>query len=258
LHEAPSHQVISGVGEVFKMRMHNDEMGDYEISNLVVELEPDHRIAWEQILIAASLAEDQADTGERNSHRWPHEISTVDPISTLVTETYDCSGSPEWLSRAAREGAHWRDSMTTSLERLEARNAADGAVRRLAPPPSHLASPHSAARRGQDATRTTARSAVIVLAIRSSGTVRAGRPGRQRAHALANGLLLDDAPIDSIVGVDADYRFSEGLRLLRVVAIAGHAQLAGEVDISCPKLLGPGGLVMNDVHCIARAILAGR
>ena len=32
--------VISGVGDVFTMKMCNDEMGDYEISNHVVEYEP--------------------------------------------------------------------------------------------------------------------------------------------------------------------------------------------------------------------------
>ena len=36
--------VISSVGDVFTMRMHNDEMGDYEMANHVVEYEPNRRI----------------------------------------------------------------------------------------------------------------------------------------------------------------------------------------------------------------------
>ncbi len=35
LREAPSDVVLSRVGDVFAMRMHNDEMGDYEMSNHV-------------------------------------------------------------------------------------------------------------------------------------------------------------------------------------------------------------------------------
>ena len=41
--------VISGVGDVFTMKMHNDEMGDYEMANHVVEYEPNRRIGWEPV-----------------------------------------------------------------------------------------------------------------------------------------------------------------------------------------------------------------
>jgi hypothetical protein len=32
--------VISAVGDVFTMTMHNDEMGDYEMANYVVDIRP--------------------------------------------------------------------------------------------------------------------------------------------------------------------------------------------------------------------------
>ena len=60
-----SDEVISGVGDVFAMKMHNDEMGDYEMSNYVVEYELNRRISWEPVLKAASRPEDQQDIGER-------------------------------------------------------------------------------------------------------------------------------------------------------------------------------------------------
>src|ERR1035437_1797774 len=94
LREAPSDVVLTGVGDVFAMRMHNDEMGDYEMSNHVVEFELNRRITWEPVMTAATRAEDQADLGDKADHRWSYELTPVDEGSTLVTETFDCSRSP--------------------------------------------------------------------------------------------------------------------------------------------------------------------
>ena len=114
-----SREVITGVGDVFTMTMHNDEMGDYEMANHVVEYEPGRRIGWEPVLKAASRPEDQADIGDRSEHRWSYEFTPLGPTSTLVTETYDCSRAPDWLRKAVKGGARWVDSMTTTLERLD-------------------------------------------------------------------------------------------------------------------------------------------
>jgi hypothetical protein len=127
LREAPSDVVLTGVGDVFAMRMHNDEMGDYEMSNHVVEFELNRRITWEPVMTAATRAEDQADLGDKADHRWSYELTPVDEGSTLVTETFDCSRSPEWLRQAVRGGDRWIASMTATLEKLEklaARSAA--------------------------------------------------------------------------------------------------------------------------------------
>jgi uncharacterized protein YndB with AHSA1/START domain len=112
--------VISGVGDVFTMKMHNDEMGDYEMSNHVVEYEPNHRIGWEPVLKAASRPEDQGEIGDRSEHRWTYELTPVDSRSTLVTETYDCSRAPEWLRNAVKGGTRWIGSMTATLQKLDA------------------------------------------------------------------------------------------------------------------------------------------
>ena len=109
---------IRGVGDVFTMTMHNDEMGDYEMSNHVVEYELNRRIGWEPVLKAASRPEDQADIGHRSGHRWTYELTPAGSRSTLVTETYDCSRAPEWLRNAVKGGARWRGSMTATLEKL--------------------------------------------------------------------------------------------------------------------------------------------
>ena len=111
--------VVSGVGDVFTMTMHNDEMGDYEMFNYVIEYELNRRISWEPVLKAASRAEDQADVGDRSEHRWTYELIPLDFSSTVVTETYDCSRAPEWLRNAVQGGTRWIDGMTQTLERLD-------------------------------------------------------------------------------------------------------------------------------------------
>jgi hypothetical protein len=117
---APSDVVLSQVGDVFPMKMHNAEMGDYEMANYVVEFEPDRRIGWEPVLTAASRQEDQDAIGDPGQQRWSFDLTPLGSGSTLVTETYDCSRSPEWLRRAVRGGNRWIDSMTATLEKLEA------------------------------------------------------------------------------------------------------------------------------------------
>lgn len=110
---------ITGVGDVFTMAMHNDEMGDYEIANHVVGYEQGRRISWEPVLKAASRPEDQGDIGQRSGHQWAYELTVLGPRSTLVTESYDCSRAPEWLRRAVKGGARWIASMNGTLERLD-------------------------------------------------------------------------------------------------------------------------------------------
>jgi uncharacterized protein YndB with AHSA1/START domain len=59
---------VSGVGDVFRMPMHNDEMGDYEMENQVVEYEQDRRIALEPVRVSALRPEEQDAIGN-SAHR---------------------------------------------------------------------------------------------------------------------------------------------------------------------------------------------
>jgi hypothetical protein len=115
--ESPDDVVIGGAGDVFTMKMHNDELGDYTIANYVVDYELDRRIAWEPVLAAASRPEDQDGIGDRNQVRWSYELTPLGPEATVVRETYDCSRSPAWLRRAVKDGARWTGSMTATLEK---------------------------------------------------------------------------------------------------------------------------------------------
>lgn len=120
LRAATSQMVLSQVGDVFTMAMYNDEMGDYEMANHVVEYEPDRRIVWEPVLLAASRSQDADAIGEPASHRWGFELSPTGPATTRVTEIYDCSRSPAWLRKAVKDGERWRESMSRTLEKLQA------------------------------------------------------------------------------------------------------------------------------------------
>ena len=119
LREAGGNPVISGVGDSFAVRMNNAEMGDYEVTNHVVEFQRNRRIGWEPVLTAASREEDQADIGDRAEHRWSYELAPGGDGATIVTETYDCTRAPDWLRKAVRNGERWVQSMSTTLEKLD-------------------------------------------------------------------------------------------------------------------------------------------
>jgi hypothetical protein len=119
LRQALSSGVVERAGDAFIMSMHNAEMGDYEITNYVVEYQRDRQIGWEPVLTAASRPEDQADIGERREHRWSYELEPIGPSETVVTETFDCTQAPDWLRNAVKNGYRWLESMTSTLEKLD-------------------------------------------------------------------------------------------------------------------------------------------
>jgi len=109
---------LSRTGDSFLMNMHHDRFGDYQMRNEVIEYEAARRLTWEPTRVADSPEEQDA-LGEPPHYRWGYELSPDGPGTTLVTETFDCTRSPDDLRGAVREGEGWRDAMTASLARLE-------------------------------------------------------------------------------------------------------------------------------------------
>jgi uncharacterized protein YndB with AHSA1/START domain len=111
--------VISKVGDVFALNMHNDQIGDYVMENTVVEFEPDRRIAWEPVMRSVAKPELQSRVGDPAYHQWGWQLEALDADHTRVTEFFDCTRSPDWLRDAVKEGEGWRAQIQASLENLE-------------------------------------------------------------------------------------------------------------------------------------------
>jgi Polyketide cyclase / dehydrase and lipid transport len=109
---------VSCAGDSFVMSMHHERFGDYQMRNEVIEYEVGRRLVWEPVRVAAS-PEEQAEIGDPARYRWGYELSPDGPGATLVTESFDCTRSPQDLREAVQEGEGWRDAMTASLARLE-------------------------------------------------------------------------------------------------------------------------------------------
>jgi hypothetical protein len=127
LRGAGSTGVISGVGDVFVMKMYFSEIGDYEMNNHVVEYEQDRRIGWEPEAGRGhpNAAPDSSDPA-RWGQRWSYQLTPDGPDATVVTEIYDCSQAPEEERVGMDNGNVWTESMAKTLERLDALCARQG------------------------------------------------------------------------------------------------------------------------------------
>jgi uncharacterized protein YndB with AHSA1/START domain len=110
---------VSGIGDVFLMNMHHEEWGDYQMRNEVVEYEAGRRLVWEPARPESFIPGKQDTVGAPAHYRWGYDLVPDGSGVTMVTETFDCSRSPEWLHDATAEGEGWRDAMTSSLVKLE-------------------------------------------------------------------------------------------------------------------------------------------
>jgi hypothetical protein len=121
LQGAVSTTTISGVGDVFVMKMYFSHLGDYEMTNHVVEYEHDRRIGWEPEAGRGhpAAAPDSSDPA-RWGHRWSYQLTPEGQDATVVTEIYDCSRAPEEERREMDNGKIWAESMAETLERLDA------------------------------------------------------------------------------------------------------------------------------------------
>lgn len=109
LRPGAKNEVIVGVGDVFVTKMYFTAMGDYEMHNRVVVFEADRSIAWEP----------GNPKHPRNGSRWRFDLTPESSQVTVVTETYDCTGSPESVRKAVDNGNAWLAGMTKTLERIE-------------------------------------------------------------------------------------------------------------------------------------------
>jgi hypothetical protein len=113
--------VISGVGDVFVMKMYFAHLGDYEMNNHVVEYEQDRRIGWEpEAGRGHPHAAPESPGAARWGHRWSYQLTPDGPDATFVTEFYDCSRAPEDERAGMNNGKVWIEAMAETLGRLDA------------------------------------------------------------------------------------------------------------------------------------------
>lgn len=104
--------VLAGVGDIFVMKMHYPELGDYEMINHVVTFEENRRIGWEPE--SGNGHPDQGQPDARWGHTWTFDLHPDGPTTTTVTETWDCSAA-----MVDEDGQQWIPSMTRTLARLD-------------------------------------------------------------------------------------------------------------------------------------------
>lgn len=104
---------LNAIGDAFLMRMYYEQFGDYVMRNVVVEYDPDRRIGW------APVRHD-IDEDEDWEHRWVFTLEPDGATSTDVTETYDCSRSPDHAKEILKHGAIWQTGMERTLEQIDA------------------------------------------------------------------------------------------------------------------------------------------
>ncbi len=75
-----THATVSGVGDVFVMDTHGQDMGDYTVDNHVVAFDPDREIAWAPATHG----------GDRGGQVWTYRLEPAG-AATTVTHGYDWS-----------------------------------------------------------------------------------------------------------------------------------------------------------------------
>jgi hypothetical protein len=120
LRGARTEAVVTGVGEVFVMKMFIDRLGDYEMNNFVSQFEVNRRIGWEPAPGRGHPNDINLKTpvGSPPGHQWSYELTPEGANATMVTETFDCSRAPKALRQAVNGGQNWIDGMTRTLELL--------------------------------------------------------------------------------------------------------------------------------------------
>jgi hypothetical protein len=117
LRGAVSDGVVTGVGDIFVMRMYYVQHGEYEMNNHVVEYELNRRIAWEPE--AGRGHPDEGASDARWGQRWGFALEPDGPQATIVTQSYDCSLVPVDERVGMDDGRMWIAAMTATLQRLD-------------------------------------------------------------------------------------------------------------------------------------------
>lgn len=79
-----------------------------------------------------------------------------------------------------------------------------------------------------------------------------------RLIELSRGLPVEAVPLDSIAEIDSAYWFDGSAETATVRKVVEHTRLILDADLAYPIILGHDGRVMDGMHRVARALMAGR
>lgn len=79
-----------------------------------------------------------------------------------------------------------------------------------------------------------------------------------RLVALTAGLPIESVPLAAIRELDEPYWFGGGSAEATCRAVADHARLIAETELTYPIILGADGRVMDGMHRVAKAYIEGR
>ena len=79
-----------------------------------------------------------------------------------------------------------------------------------------------------------------------------------RLIELSRELPVEAVPLDSIGEIDTPYWFDGSAETPTVRKVVEHTALILEADLAYPIILGHDGRVMDGMHRVARALMAGR
>lgn len=82
---------VTAVGDVFVMDMHQDGIGDYQMRNEVVALEPGRRIGWAPTIHPVGALAHVLGDADPSGHTWTWVLEPTAEGGTTVTHTYDWS-----------------------------------------------------------------------------------------------------------------------------------------------------------------------
>ncbi|MBW0090196.1 SRPBCC family protein [Pseudonocardia sp. KRD-184] len=82
---------ISGIGQVFTMNMHADDLGDYRMVNSVTAYVPGARVGWAPKVDPTCELAEKLEGMDASGHTFTYDLREVDG-GTEVTSVYDWTG----------------------------------------------------------------------------------------------------------------------------------------------------------------------
>jgi len=82
---------VSGVGDQFVMKMHNDALGDYQMKNTITTFEPDKAIGWAPQIHPFDGYTDKIGDVKAVGHTYTWFLEPAGSGQTKVTQVYDWS-----------------------------------------------------------------------------------------------------------------------------------------------------------------------